>query len=73
MTELRKSYSEQEMNAVAKQAMEQALNNQLPGQSAANGGVTRIPLNKVVPIVIQPKTPEQIRAEEALARMAQGR
>jgi hypothetical protein len=69
MTELRKSYSEEQMAQVAKEAMTEMEANKAPGQ--ANGGASlKVPYNKVVPQNIPPKTAEQRAAELALSKMA---
>ena len=68
MTELRKNYTEEQMQAVARQAMAEATSNQNtnPGGPAA----TKIPYNLLVPMQLPVKTPEQRSAEAVLAKMA---
>lgn len=67
MTELRKSFSEEQMTKIAKQAMQE-----MEGSHAPAGRFTVLPKNPVLPpdMPQAPKSAEQIAAEIALAKAA---
>ncbi len=66
MTELRKSFSEEQMTQIAKQAM-----HEMETSPAPKGRYVQMPKNPLMPENAQkPKTQEQIAAEIAAAKSA---